>query len=174
MLQIRPADYDPSEIMSGRQKEVAYAPARDLAYLLRAIAENVPGLLEPANVPDWIGRYLEDKRVTQAQLQAGAAALLLSLDYFRDPEFQTANKALEAGGFWALPNDVKVAVMTALGLIVTGWYFGAIRSALPSPNLNLPKVVLATPQMVDAFTIGKEQLKREPFYKRWLRKGGKL
>jgi hypothetical protein len=171
VLQYRPADYDP---FSGRDKEPAYSPQRDLAWLFRGLAENVPGLLERPNVPKWIGQHLEDNRISQEQLQAAAAALLQGLDNFRDPDHASPHTALAASGFWDTPDSVKLPVLAALGLIITSFYFGAVREATVTPNRSIPKIVLASPQTLDALAIGKDKLQREPFYKRWLRKGGKL
>lgn len=158
MLQYRPVG----------SNEPAYNPERDIAWTLEAIAHNIPTLLSPQHMPSWLGAHAEEHRITDAQMEKAVGAFMKSVSNCRDPEIVQAKDALAAAGFWDLPDAHKLPVFAALGMVVFGFYFKAVREATLSPNAKIPKLVLATPDMVDALQAGSETIKREHPVKKWL------
>lgn len=134
-----------------------YNPERDLGLaFLRIYDANVPQGLELSNMPTWIHDTLVGDGVGLPKLQEAERRLREALDYFRDPDVDTPTQAMMRARFFESPDAAKTAVMALVGMVVTAWYFNAVREATGTPDMKLPKLLVATPMVREAIEAGLE------------------
>lgn len=158
--------------------DAVYAPERDLAHVVPNVANVwLPEAIKSENVVTWIRAYMEQTGTTLVDMQKGVEALQASLAAMEDPGPDSAEHpmrvAMKEGGFWALPDPVKVATLTMTALPILAYYANyawfAHQGAKPS------RIVVASGAMRDALEAGIEVQRKDPWLGRLLRsrKGGR-
>ena len=150
----------PLEFRPIGSQEPRYSVERDLALIFEQLAGLIPGVFASANMKTWIADHVAEHHLTEEQLQVATACFHQGLANFRDPRMSSVAQALQASGFWQLPEASRIVVFAAMGLIVTNAFYTSVRNqAVPEDTRH--KLVLATPDTVEAIEAGNAVLNRD-------------
>ena len=168
-VNIFPRRNDPSESM-----DAAYAPDRDVAYIVPAIVDQfVPAMLERSRIPAWLKKHIDANGLTEADLQRAVDVFQDSMRLCSDPTVPNMQDALKAGGFWDLPDAQKIPPLMVFALVMISVYTEGVRFAMRGAAPH--KIVVVSDAMKDAFAAGVEVQKKDPLFGKFLRtmRGGK-
>lgn len=151
----------PLQLRPVGSQEPLYSIERDLALIFEQLAGHVPTALKSQNMSSWISNHIAEHHLTEEQLQKAAASFLQGLDNFRDPDIEGVGQAFHASGFWDLPEPCRLAVLASMGLIITNAFYRSIRQLACPADTKPPKIMLATPDVVDAIDAGRAALNHD-------------
>lgn len=109
---------------------VAYAPARDIAYLYPNVVQAMENMLYQQKFPV-LKTWLQSEGVTEEELAKTVEAYCLFLNLAHKEPEETVEMCLERSGFTGMPAPAQVALMFYLGSIMTGTFFKGIRDITP-------------------------------------------
>jgi hypothetical protein len=112
-----------------------YSPNRDLAYCGPDLGKHAILRLDPDKREPRIAVYLEDHNIGEEVIVEAAEVMASYLtNTMFDPANKTPAEALEASGFFALPNEVQTLICAQFGQVLLCSLFTAVRDVTRDAN----------------------------------------
>jgi len=112
-----------------------YSPDRDLAYCMHHLAGRAVAGLDLGRREPWVQRFIDSRGITEDQLCEAAAAYARYLNgALFEPAHAQPFSALEAAGFFNLPEDVQTLFLAKLGQVFTSAFFVSARDVTNDPS----------------------------------------
>lgn len=166
MLNMYPGRPDP-----GLSMDAAYSPNRDIAYVVPSLVEQLlPTALDKDKIPSWLKDHVNAHGLGEADFQRGVAALQASIAACNDPAVPNMQEAMRVGGFWALPDAVKIPPLMAFALLVIAYHAEGVKFATQGANPH--RIVVLSEAMQDVVAAGKEAHRKDRWLGRFLRGKG--
>jgi hypothetical protein len=118
VLQLRPTT-------ANRVSQAFYAPNRDLGHIGVAYLRAAVALLEPETFEPWFQVFVQKNGITDEQL--GMCASCLGAATSLIAEHADVRDALQAAGFYDLPQQVQLAMYIRLGQVLLGGVWTSVR-----------------------------------------------
>jgi hypothetical protein len=157
----------PVQMRLSPSDERFYSPDRDLAYCTPHLVLRAMQSLDPDNQEPWIKEYLAANNITNDQLVEGAASLAIYLNKtMLDPQYKEPYDALNAAGFFSLPQAVQNVICMKLGQVFVSAFFSAIRDVTRDPN-DPPMDTKAIAEVAGTLIKRLSRPKKRRFWERW-------
>lgn len=112
-----------------------YNPDRDLAYCTPPLIARAIRGLDPDRQEPWVKYFLDSEHITPDDLVEGARVMAeYTSNTLCDPQYKQPFEALEAAGFFRLPEAVQHIICAKLGQVFLSAFFVSIRDVTRDPK----------------------------------------